>query len=145
MTAQTNQATAGSIATERVRSPRRAFLMHLLEMLIAMSLGMVLLGGALEGVLRLAGTSLTGAPAAVQAAVMAIDMTLPMAWWMHRRGHPKRHNVEMAASMVVPSVLAIALHWSGALSSHGTLIAQHEAMLPAMVGVMLWRYDHYSH
>ena len=64
---------------------------------------------------------------------------------MKRRGHPARHNVEMAASMIVPSALAIALHWAGALSAGGVLVLQHELMIPAMVGVMLWRYDHYSH
>ena len=45
-----------------------------------MALGMVVLGGAVEGVLRLAGTSLSDAAAAVQAAVMAVDMTAPMVW-----------------------------------------------------------------
>jgi hypothetical protein len=138
MTAQTTTATAA-------RSPRRIFLLHLGEMLVAMALGMVVLGGALEGVLRLLGTSLTGAPAAVSAAVMTIDMTLPMAWWMHQRGHPVRHNVEMAASMVVPSAIVVALHWFGLIGSGAVLALQHQLMIPAMVGVMLWRYDHYSH
>jgi flagellar biosynthetic protein FliP len=147
MTAQTtSEATiAGTAAgAERARSPRRAFLLHLGEMLLAMALGMVVLGGAVEGVLRLAGSSLTDAPASIQAAVMAFDMTAPMVWWMQRRGHPARHSVEMAASMVVPSAFAIALHWLDLVSADAVLVIQHELMIPAMVAAMLWRHDHYS-
>src|SRR4051812_48450991 len=99
MTAHTTTATETASPASASRSPRRAFLMHLGEMLLAMALGMVVLGGAVEGVLRLLGTSLSDAPAAVSAAVMAFDMTVPMVWWMHHRGHPKQHNAEMAASM----------------------------------------------
>ena len=137
----TTHTTAAATAT---RTPRRAFLMHLGEMVLAMAFGMAVLGGAVEGVLRLAGTSLTDAPAAVQAAVMAVDMTLPMVWWMRHRGHPKQHNLEMAASMLVPSAFAIALHWMRLVSSDMVMVLQHQLMIPAMVGVMLWRYDHYS-
>jgi hypothetical protein len=144
MTAHTTTATE-TASTSRAHSPRRAFLLHLGEMLLAMALGMVVLGGAMEGVLRLAGSSLTDAPAAVQAAVMAIDMTIPMAWWMRHRGHPRRHNVEMSASMIVPSAFAIVIHWIGLISSDTVMVLQHELMIPAMVAVMLWRYDHYSH
>ena len=144
-----NQAATSGIpvgaADRRTRSPRRAFLMHLGEMLLAMALGMVVLGGAIEGVLQLTGSSLTDAPAAVQAAVMAFDMTLPMAWWMHFRGHPRQHNVEMSASMVGPSAFVIVAHWIGVISSDLVLVLQHQLMIPAMVAVMLWRYDHYSH
>ncbi|HKP89016.1 MAG TPA: hypothetical protein VJT75_03480 [Thermoleophilaceae bacterium] len=144
MTGHTTTTTT-TTAAAATRSPRRAFLMHLGEMLLAMALGMVVLGGAIEGALMLLGTSLGAAPAAVSAAVMAFDMTLPMVWWMHHRGHPARHNVEMAASMVVPSALAVAAHWAGLIGSDTVMLLQHQLMIPAMVGVMLWRYDHYSH
>ena len=141
----TTATVTGAASESRTRSPRRAFLLHVGEMLLAMALGMVVLGGAIEGVLQLAGSSLTAAPAAVQAAVMAFDMTAPMVWWMHRRGHPKQHNVEMAGSMIAPSVFAILLHWIGIVSAGAVMAVQHELMIPAMLGVMLWRYDHYSH
>jgi flagellar biosynthetic protein FliP len=128
----------------RTRSGPKAFALHLLEMLAAMGLGMLVLGGAVEGGLALAGSGLGDAPASVAAAVMAVNMTVPMVWWMNRRGHPARHSIEMAASMVVPTALAIALHWLGAVGSHGVLMIQHVVMIPAMVAVMLWRYEHYS-
>jgi hypothetical protein len=76
---------------------------------------------------------------------MGFSMTVPMVWWMAFRGHPGRHNAEMAGSMLVPTALVIALNWLGALSSDAVLVAQHAVMIPAMVGVMLWRYHHYSH
>ena len=106
--------------------------------------GMVVLGGAVEGALALAGTSLSHASASVGAAVMAFDMTVPMAAWMHHRGHPARHNLEMAGSMIVPTVAVIVLHLLGTVPAGAVMAIQHVAMLPAMLGVMAWRYDHYA-
>jgi hypothetical protein len=128
----------------RPRSGRWVFARHLGEMLLAMLLGMLVLGGAIEGVLIAAGTSLSDAPVSVSAGVMAATMTAPMVWWMRRRGHPVRHSVEMAASMVVPTAIVIALYWLDAVASHGVMMVQHVIMIPAMVGVMLLRYEHYS-
>ena len=132
-------------APARRRSPWRAWSFHLVEMMIAMFAGMVVLGGALEGALSLAGASLSGASAAVMASVMAFNMTAPMAWWMHYRGHGVRHNVEMAGSMIVPTALVIALHWLGIVAADTVLLIQHVVMIPAMVGVMLARFEHYAH
>lgn len=138
---------SGLTATRRPetrRGPKR-FAWHLAEMLIAMLLGMLVLGGAIEGVLQVAGTSLTNAPTAVSAGVMAVTMTVPMVGWMHYRGHSVQDSIEMAGAMVVPTLIAIALYWLGSISAHGVMVVQHVVMIPAMVGVMLWRYDHYSH
>jgi hypothetical protein len=135
---------AGS-TTARHRSPWRAWSFHLAEMMIAMFLGMGVLGFAVEGVLSLLGASLSHAPAAVMASVMAFNMTAPMAWWMRYRGHAARHNVEMSASMIVPTALVIVLHWLGAVGADSVLLIQHVVMIPAMVGVMLARFEHYVH
>jgi len=113
-------------------------------MLIAMVAGMVVLGGAVEGALALVGASLSDGPASLAAAVMAVNMTVPMVWWMHHRGHPAQHNVEMAASMVVPPAVVIALDWLAVIASGSVMMVQHVVMIPAMVAVMLWRYEHYS-
>lgn len=137
-------ASAHAGAARRTRSPRRRFLLHLGEMLLAMFLGMAVLGGVVEGSLALAGTRLSDGPVSVHAGVMAFNMTVPMVWWMRHRGHPARHGWEMAASMVVPTALVVALHWLGAIPSDAVLAVQHAVMIPAMVGVMLWRYDHYA-
>jgi flagellar biosynthetic protein FliP len=126
------------------RSSTRAFLIHLGEMLAAMFAGMVVLGAVVAGVLALAGTSLGDAPTAVEVGVMGTDMTIGMAAWMRYRGHPLRHNVEMALSMLIPTALAIVLYWLGAIADDAALAVQHAVMIPAMVGVMLWRRDHYA-
>jgi hypothetical protein len=132
-------------APGRARSGRKVFALHVAEMLAAMGLGMLVLGGAVAGGLALAGTSLSAAPASVHAAVMGVSMTVPMVWWMHYRGHPARHNLEMAGSMIVPTAIVIVFYWLGAIASDSVMAIQHVVMIPAMVGVMLWRYEHYSH
>jgi hypothetical protein len=114
-------------------------------MIVAMVAGMVVLGGAVHGALAMADASLSDAPIALRAAAMAINMTMPMVWWMHYRGHPVRHNLEMAGSMVVPTAVVVALYWLTAVPSGAVMAAQHLIMIPAMVGVMLWRHEHYSH
>ena len=132
-------------ATTRRRSPWRAWSFHLAEMMIAMIAGMVVLGGALEGMLALAGASLDDASANVMAGIMALNMTAPMVWWMHHRGHGARHNVEMAGSMIIPTAIVIALHLLGVVAADSVLLIQHLVMIPAMVGVMLARFEHYAH
>jgi hypothetical protein len=77
--------------------------------------------------------------------VMGFNMTVPMVGWMHYRGHGARDNAEMAASMIVPTGIAIALSLLGVIAEDAVLLVQHLVMLPAMVGVMLLRYDHYAH
>jgi hypothetical protein len=41
--------------------------------------------------------------------LMGFDMTVPMVAWMSYRGHPRARNAEMAASMIVPTLVAAAL------------------------------------
>jgi hypothetical protein len=43
---------------------------------------------------------------------MGFNMTVPMVLWMSHRGHTADRNVEMALSMIVPSVAAAALAWA---------------------------------
>jgi len=103
------------------------------------------LGGALEGLLALAGTSVAHASPPATASIMAFNMTAPMVWWMRFRGHPARHNAEMAGSMIVPTALVLALHWLGVVAGDSVLLIQHVVMIPAMVGLMLARFEHYAH
>lgn len=124
---------------------KRAFARHFGEMVLAMLLGMVVLGGSAELVFALSGTSLSDQSGGFQVMLMGLNMTVPMVLWMSHRGHAAARNVEMALSMIVPSVIAAALAWGGALESGAALGVQHVVMIPAMLGVMLWRYDEYSH
>ena len=77
---------------------------------------------------------------------MAFNMTVPMVAWMHY-GHRMnvRRSLEMAASMIVPTVAAVALYWLTVIASEGVLVVQHAVMIPAMLAVMLWKREAYSH
>ena len=127
-----------------VRRDRRAFLRHFGEMVLAMLLGMLVLGGLAGMAFAAAGSSLSHAPGATQVVVMGFSMTLPMVAWMRHRGHGSARNAEMAASMLVPTFAAAALAAAGALGAAAALGVQHVVMIPAMLGVMLWRYEEYS-
>jgi hypothetical protein len=118
-------------------------------MVIAMFAGMAVLGLPAEWALGALGTSWSGltddAPAAMFL-LMATTMTLPMVGWMLFRGHGPRANLEMAASMFVPTFAVIGLMWAGALTDIGALmVLEHVAMLLAMLGVMLARPHAYAH
>jgi hypothetical protein len=124
---------------------RRAFARHFGEMVLAMLVGMVVLGGAAELLFAAAGSSLSDQSGGAQVMLMGFNMTVPMVIWMSYRGHAAARNVEMALSMVVPSVAAAVLAWAGVLESGAAFGVQHAVMVPAMLGVMLWRYEDYSH
>jgi hypothetical protein len=127
------------------RGSWRRFARHFAEMMLAMVLGMAVGGLALQLVLAPFGASLADASAPVAAGVMAFNMTVPMVAWMHY-GHRMeiRRSVEMAASMVVPSIAALALFWLSVIESDGVLLVQHAVMIPAMLAVMLWKRGAYS-
>jgi uncharacterized membrane protein YhaH (DUF805 family) len=124
---------------------KRAFVRHFGEMVLAMVLGMVVLGGLAELLFAAASSSLADQSGSTQVMLMGLNMTVPMVLWMSYRGHAAARNAEMALSMIVPSVAAAALAWAGALESGAALGVQHAVMIPAMLGVMLWRYQDYSH
>jgi uncharacterized membrane protein YhaH (DUF805 family) len=141
-----HEATTLSInAGFRSGDSKRAFARHFGEMVLAMVLGMVILGGLAELLLAAAGSSLSDQSGSTQVMLMGLNMTVPMVLWMSYRGHAAARSAEMALSMIVPSVAAAALAWAGALESGAALGVQHAVMIPAMLGVMLWRYQDYSH
>lgn len=122
-----------------------SFARHYGEMVLVMVLGMVALGGLGEMALGAVGSSLGDQSGAFRVSFMGLVMTAPMVAWMAYRGHTVAQNVEMAASMIVPSLLAAALAAAGILHAVEALTIQHVVMLPAMLGVMLWRYEEYAH
>ena len=123
------------------------FARHYVEMVIAMFTGMLLLGLPAEGVLQLAGTGVAELKVSAPAVVllgMGIVMTVPMVAWMRHRGHGWRPTVEMAGSMIVPTVAVIGLLAAGISDFGGAMMIEHVAMFPAMLAVMLMRRDEYS-
>jgi len=130
----------GPLSTSRL-----AFARHFGEMVLVMFLGMVALGGLGELAFTAAGTSIGDQAGGIQVTLMGLAMTVPMVAWMAYRGHTIAQNAEMSASMLAPTLIAAVLAWAGALDSANALALQHGVMLPAMLGVMLWRYDEYAH
>jgi flagellar biosynthetic protein FliP len=120
----------------------RHFLRHYAEMVAAMFLGMAVLGYPVDWVMGRLGANSD----AFMFLEMATTMTVPMVAWMMYRGHGRRANGEMSASMFVPTFAVIGALTTGLLTDIGVLmIIEHVAMLLAMAGVMLVRPEEYSH
>ena len=127
----------------------RHFVRHYIEMVVAMFAGMVVLGLPAGAVLSAAGMSMSelhnDAPA-LMLFLMAVTMTAPMVGWMAYRGHRRRANTEMAASMFLPTFGVIALLWGGLVEDIGALmVIEHVVMLPSMFAAMLLRREEYTH
>jgi uncharacterized membrane protein YdfJ with MMPL/SSD domain len=119
-----------------VRTQR--FLRHYGEMVLAMVAGMVVLGMPLGAVL--------GEGQMLMLLNMGFSMTVPMVAWMRYRGHGWRVTAEMAASMILPTVAAIAVYGAGLVSDFdAVLLGEHVVMLAAMAGAMLLRPSEYLH
>ena len=120
------------------------FLRHLLEMVLAMMLGMFA-GGAIF-------VLATGIPAdeAIEkhaiawVSVMAFSMTAPMVAWMRRRDHRWNVCLEMVVAMVAPAIPLCALRIADVISG-GICGAYCGLSLVAMVGVMVYRREYYTH
>jgi hypothetical protein len=123
-------------------APKR-FIRHYLEMVIAMFVGMAVLGvpaGWLLGAMGSSWSELTDNAPALMFLGMATTMTVPMVGWMAYRGHGRRANAEMSASMFVPTFTVIGLLWAELVSDIGVLLViEHVAMLAGMLAVMLLR------
>jgi hypothetical protein len=133
----------------RLSASTRHFIRHYAEMVVAMFLGMAVLGVPAGWGLGAVGSSWselsTNAPALMLLG-MAVTMTVPMVGWMRYRGHGQRAGTEMAASMFVPTFAAMALQLTGTVEGTGVLLViEHVAMLLGMLGVMLARPAEYTH
>ncbi len=118
---------------ERRRSPALRFVGHYIEMVIVMMVGMLVVGAALILPLAALGVGLgeleREAPAAALLG-MGFAMTVPMVWWMSRRGHSRPATVALLGIGVVGGL--------GAVKG-----IQHAAMFTAMFAAMLLRRGEY--
>jgi hypothetical protein len=130
------------------RSRTMHFLRHYTEMVVAMFLGMFVLGLPLAALLGVAGVDVSAWRTDARELLllgMAFTMSVPMAAWMRYRGHGWAPVWEMTGSMFVPSFVAIALLWAGSVQEADALLAiQHIGMFPSMLAVMLLRLDEYT-
>ena len=125
-------------------SRRWHFLRHYLEMVVAMFVGMGVLGGAVRGILALAGSEFPAQYPELTSLEMALTMSIGMVVWMRYRGHGWASTLEMAGVMFVPSIVLFPLLWLGLIGGESLLMIEHIAMLPLMYLVMLRRRGEYG-
>ena len=121
--------------------PWLRFLLHLGEMVLAMMLGMEILGmpsGAVMAALGYSGPI----PSAL---MMTVNMTVPMVLWMWFRGHAWARSAEMGAAMVLPAIALVMLSLVGVIAQSDLSGAVMDPMLPAMIALMLYRRADYTH
>lgn len=116
------------------------FARHYLEMVVAMLVGMAVLGFLPE----LAWPSLT-ARADVGVLVMVTDMAIGMGAWMRFRGHSWRGIAEMSGSMYAPFVALLVPYWTGSVGGHHLMTWGHVLMFPSMALAMYLRPTEYAH
>jgi flagellar biosynthetic protein FliP len=113
-------------------------------MVVVMFAGMFALMPPTGMLLSAFGTSWSRLSPAMNMFVMALTMTVPMIGWMRYRGHSSRANLEMAASMLVPTFAVMALLSAGVGTSGALMVPEHLAMLACMLLVMLLRRAEYN-
>ena len=114
---------------------------HYIEMVVAMFLGMAVLGLPVDWAMDRLGADSNE----FMFLEMATTMTIPMVAWMMYRGHGWRANAEMSAAMFVPTFAVIGLLSAELLTDVGVLmLGEHVAMLAAMAGVMIARPAAYA-
>jgi hypothetical protein len=122
----------------------RRFMIHCVEMVAVMFLGMFVLMMPTGWLLSALGTSWSGLSPAMYEFAMVLTMAVPMVAWMRYRGHAWRPNAEMAASMLIPTFAVMALLSAGIGTSGALAVPEHAGMLACMLGAMLMRREEYS-
>ncbi|MGH3315875.1 MAG: hypothetical protein ACRDO0_07005 [Nocardioidaceae bacterium] len=114
---------------------------HYVEMVLAMMVGMVVLGAVRDA---LGWTVPFAEHPGASFLLMATDMAIGMVVWMRIRRHRWPGTLEMSAVMYVPAVL-LPLVWTGLLGSMTFMMVAHVLMFLAMGAVLLRRRNEYAH
>jgi hypothetical protein len=122
----------------------RRFFIHYVEMVAVMFIGMFALGKPADLLFSALGASTSSQHPAMMLFSMGVTMTVPMVAWMRLRGHAWRPTNEMAASMLIPTLAAMALAAAGVMHGGPLMGIEHAAMLAGMLIAMLLRRDEYS-
>ena len=129
--------TQPSRPSARAALTNRSFVLHYLQMLAAMVVGMVVLGPLSMHVVHHPG-------AEVEMLLMATTMVAGMAAWMVHRRHPWPGVLEMSAAMYAALAVPFPFYWLGTVDSSGLAVAGHLLMLPGMAIAMLHRRENYT-
>ncbi len=112
----------------------RRFLLHYLQMIVAMFVGMFALGWL---------SMFVEAGVEVNCLLMATWMTIGMAVWMVWKRHSWASTAEMGLAMYLSFAVLFPAYWTGLLDGHGVMLGGHIVMLPAMLVAMLRRREEY--
>lgn len=128
-----------------VRASKHRFLLHFLEMVLAMLVSMAVLGAIVWGIFDLLGHGDLRHYVGLRTFVMTANMIVGMSLWMRFRRHTRAAIGEMAGAMFLPFALLIGPFWAGFVSGPVLLCAVHMLMLPLMFVAMRHRPEEYTH
>jgi hypothetical protein len=124
------------------------FWRHFVGMVIAMMVGMAVLGLPFRAVLDWLGYTRDEAfvrfPEIV-CVVMTFNMVVGMVVWMRFRGHGWRTTAEMSLAMCAATVIALSMFWLHIVSEDPLIGLMHVLMLPTMLAAMILRREEYAH
>jgi hypothetical protein len=132
------------VAWRQSRGHLAHFLRHVFEMVLAMMLGMFAGAAIFVNATGISAEDAIEKHSLAWVSVMAFSMAAPMVAWMRYRGHGWSACLEMAAAMIAPAIPLCILR-IGDVISGGICGVYCLLSLVAMVGVMVYRRDYYSH
>jgi hypothetical protein len=137
-------AEAPTIASAAAATGR--FVLHFLEMGIAMGVGMAIFGPFKGALVDRGYTALLDKTSLEYQFWMNLFMVVPMVLWMRARGHRWRHGVEMGGAMIIPTACIILLCRAGVTDvlPWFTTSLSGIAMFGGMLAYMLYRRDMYT-
>ena len=137
---------ASTIATlgGSIRQAAR-FLLHLLEMCVAMCLGGVVLSAVIFEIAALLGhPDLRQSAPGASTLLISVDLAVAMTIWMRFRGMAWRPTLEMAGSAVAVGVLTVIGYQAGVTPDSLMLQGVCGTACLAMLVVMLFRFRLYA-
>ena len=121
---------------------RSHFVRHLVEMFLAMQIGMAVGSLLFAFALGPSAGERSEQHAVAFLLVMAFSMTVPMVAWMLHRGHSWRRVGEMAAVMIAPALPLIGFKIGHVISGSGGC-AYMSASTIAMILLIVYRRNEY--
>lgn len=128
----------------KVKGPAWNFIQHLIEMTIAMFVGMFALGIPAKLLFSELGWTVLNESTVPRTLLMATWMSIGMAAWMRIRGCGWPAILEMSLAMYVPFVAMYPFYFAGLVGSMAIMVVGHVLMVPAMVVAMLFRLKEYT-
>lgn len=125
------------------KADTRQFVLHYVEMVIAMLVGMGVFAPLWTLAFALFDSNAMDRTD-VMAMSMATNMVIGMSLWMWFRGHSAAPIAEMAVAMYLPFVVLLIPLWLGAIGATFLMVAGHVLMLGTMLAAMLLRRGEYT-